>query len=158
MISALAQWSPRRWAVGVLAAVATVLVIAVPTAMIPTPIFGRTVPPTAWSWPVLILTSVLSGLILATYVRAPEVGAPDSGDPTGRRRGALGGLLTFFSVGCPVCNKLALLALGYAGALRWFAPVQPYLAVLGVALLVWALRVRLRGQVMCPVPSRSAVS
>ena len=50
-----------------------------------------------------------------------------------------------------MCNKLALLALGYSGALTWFAPVQPYLGALAIVVLVWALRVRLRGQVACPV-------
>ena len=68
-------------------------------------------------------------------------------------RGTAGALLTFFAVGCPVCNKLVLLALGYAGALQWFAPVQPYLAGLAIVLLMWALVVRLRGQVACPVTS-----
>jgi hypothetical protein len=64
--------------------------------------------------------------------------------------------LAFFAVGCPVCNKLALVALGYAGALRWFAPVQPFLAVGGVALLGWALRARLQGQLVCPAPTEPA--
>ena len=60
-------------------------------------------------------------------------------------------MLAFFAVGCPVCNKLVLIALGYTGALQWFAPVQPFLAVGGIALLGWALRARLRGQLACPV-------
>ena len=61
-------------------------------------------------------------------------------------------MLSFLAVGCPVCNKIALLALGYSGALQWFAPLQPVLALAGVALLAWALRARLRGAVTCPVP------
>ena len=67
------------------------------------------------------------------------------------RPGTLGGFLTFFAVGCPVCNKIVLLALGYTGALRWFAPVQPLLAIAGIGLLAWALRSRLRAEVACPV-------
>ena len=54
-------------------------------------------------------------------------------------------------MGCPVCNKLALLALGYTGALTWFAPAQPWLAVAGIAFLGYALRSRLMGEVTCPV-------
>ena len=53
-------------------------------------------------------------------------------------------------MGCPVCNKLVLLALGSAGALTWFEPVQPVLQVLAIALLAWALRRRLRGELSCP--------
>jgi hypothetical protein len=89
-------------------------------------VFGRDVPVTWWSWPVLLATAIL------------------------------GGLLTYFAVGCPVCNKIALLLLGYAGALEWFAPVQPYLGVLALVLLAWALRERLAGERACPMPGRSA--
>ena len=152
MVDALRLWSLRRWLTAAAASVVTALVVAVPTAMVPTPVFGREVPTTWWAWPVLVLTSVLSGLLFATYVREPGTAAPTAASID--RRGALGGLLTFFAVGCPVCNKLALVALGYAGALRWFAPVQPFLAVGGVALLAWALRARLRGQLACPTPTR----
>ena len=148
MLDALRLWPRRRWVAAAVAAVTTALVISLPTAMVPTPVFGRAVPTTWWAWPVLAASSVLSGLLFATYVRDPGGDRPASA--TLDRRGAAGGLLTFFAVGCPVCNKLALLALGYAGALRWFAPVQPYLAVAGVALLGWALRARLRGQLACP--------
>ncbi|HET6966932.1 MAG TPA: hypothetical protein VFI44_01590 [Ornithinibacter sp.] len=148
MLDALRLWSPRRWAAAAAAAVATALVVALPTAMIPTPVFGREIPTTWWAWPVLAATSVLSGLLFATYVREPGAEKPSSARID--RRGAAGGLLAFFAVGCPVCNKLALIALGYAGALQWFAPVQPFLAVGGIGLLTWALRARLRGQLACP--------
>jgi len=158
----------------------TVLVVAIPTALVPNPVFGREVPPTAWAWPVLILTAVLSGLLVATYVRDVPLRAPardgssaaagagipveggggavsaDPGEPT--RTGMVGGLLTFLAVGCPVCNKLALIALGYSGALRWFAPVQPWLAAGGVALLAWALVRRLENDGACPLPGESVPS
>jgi len=75
---------------------------------------------------------VLSGLLLATYVREPGQAEPAT---TASRSGTIGGLLSFLAVGCPVCNKIALIALGYSGALQWFAPLQPVLAVVGVALL-----------------------
>ncbi len=112
------HWPRRRWAVAVVTAVSTVLAVALPTAMIPTPIFGREVPVTSWSWPVLLATAVLSGLVTATYVRAKNVPvAPDDGERQART-GLAGGLLTFFAVGA-------------------------------IALLGWALRVRLRGERAC---------
>jgi hypothetical protein len=108
-------------------------------------------PTTWWAWPVLAVTSVLSGLLFATYVREP--GGQESGEASINRGGAAGGLLAFFAVGCPVCNKLALIALGYTGALQWFAPVQPFLGVAAIGLLAWALRARLRGQLACSLPA-----
>lgn len=61
-------------------------------------------------------------------------------------------MVTFFAVGCPVCNKLVLLAVGTSGALAWFEPVQPVLSVLALGLLAWALIRRLRSEASCPVP------
>jgi hypothetical protein len=55
-----------------------------------------------------------------------------------------------------VCNKLVLLTLGTSGAMTWFAPVQPFLAVASVALMAWALRIRLRGMASCAVPASPA--
>jgi hypothetical protein len=52
-----------------------------------------------------------------------------------------------------VCNKLVLIALGASGAMTWFAPVQPFLAVASVVLMAAALRIRLKNQVSCSVPA-----
>ncbi len=144
--SSVVSWPRRRWGVVAVASIATVALVGLSTAMIPNPVFGRAVPTTWWAWPALVVTSVLGGLLAATYVRAPN------GPGSASRTGLAGGLLGYFAVGCPVCNKLALLALGYSGALTWFAPVQPLLAVAGVGLLVYALRARLKGEVACAVP------
>lgn len=66
----------------------------------------------------------------------------------------IGTVLAWFAVGCPVCNKIALLALGYSGAITWFAPMQPVLAALAVALCAIALVQRLKGMVVCEVSTR----
>ena len=145
---ALARWPRRRWVAAGLATISTVLLVGIPTVLVPTPVFGREVAVTGWAWPALIVTSVLAGLVAATYVRT--VRAPDDVS----RAGLVGGFLTYLAVGCPVCNKIALLALGYTGALHWFAPVQPFLAVAGIALLAHALQRRLEGEVSCRRPDR----
>jgi hypothetical protein len=143
-LDALRAWTVRHWTVATVSAVATAVVMAVPTAVLPNPWFWREVPTPAWAYPVLALVAILSGLVAATYVRSP--------DGPGGRRASAGALLGFFAVGCPVCNKLVLLVLGYAGAMTWFEPVQPFLAVLAVAGMAAALRARLRGALACPVP------
>jgi hypothetical protein len=151
-------WTRRRWLAAIGTSVATTLVVAIPTAMIPTPVFGREVAVTWWSWPVLIVTAVLSGLVFATYVREPGDARATSDLDTPSRFSVAGGMLTFFAVGCPVCNKIVLLALGASGALTWFAPIQPLIAVLAVGLLGYSLRVRLAGEKACPIPVRSSES
>lgn len=143
----LLTWKPRRWLAAVLVAVGTFLLLGLPTAVIPNPLFGRSVPPTEWALEVLVVTSVLSGLLFATYVRQDDVGT--SGRDRPAEGGAVGAFLAYLAIGCPVCNKLALIALGSTGALRIFAPIQPYLAAAGIALLAVALVLRLRGELVC---------
>lgn len=140
------------------------------TVLIPNSFFTREIPPVWWNYPVWILTSVFAGLLFATYVRDgdPGTGGNDSttttttttmttsaADAESRRSsriGMAGAFLAWFAVGCPVCNKFALLALGYSGAITWFAPVQPVLAVAALVLTGVALTVRLRGRVACVLP------
>lgn len=154
-VAELRAWPARRWCTVAAVAILTVLVTAVPTAMIPTPVFTRSVPTTGWAWPALVVTSLLVGMVTATYVRRRDT--PVHRD-RGSRLGTAGAITTFFAVGCPVCNKLVLIALGYAGALQFFAPAQPFLAALAITLLVWALVNRIRRERDCPTAPAGARS
>ncbi|KDQ70505.1 hypothetical protein ACFYPK_18265 [Streptomyces halstedii] len=145
-LGALRLWEPRQWTAAAAFAVATAVVVGVPTAVVPTPFFGREVPVQWWNYPALALTALLSGLVLATYLR------PGPPAASGGRLGSLGGVLSFFAVGCPVCNKIVLLLLGTGGALTYWAPLQPLLALASLALLAEAALRRLNGQVVCPAP------
>ena len=158
-MAAFLTWSVRRWVVAAAVAAGTYLFFGLSTAVLANPVFGRSVPPTTWAPNVLIATAILSGLLTATYVRndgpAPiRLGAvgvaaePAAGSRTART-GAAGSLLAYLAIGCPVCNKLALLLLGTTGALNLYAPIQPYLGAIGIVLLALALVVRLRGEVSC---------
>ena len=152
LLGDLRRWPFRRWWVVVATAVFTVVFIAVPTDLIDTPLFSREIPPTVWSWPVLILSAVLTGLVTATYVANPEGASPSR---AAGRVGMAGWLVTFFAVGCPVCNKLVLLALGTTGAMQFFEPVQPYLAAASIVLLGWALYARMTRENSCRLPARA---
>lgn len=147
----MTSWSLRRWSAAAAATVLSALVLGLPTDLVPNPVFSRQIEAPAWSYLALVVTAVLSGLLLATYVSDTprsqrEVPREDS------RRLTAGGLLAFFAIGCPTCNKLVLIALGSTGAVTWFEPVQPLLAVAGIGLLAVALRKRLRTADACEVP------
>ncbi len=58
-------------------------------------------------------------LLASTYVTGPS--AECSSGSQGKALG--GGLLWVFAIGCPICNKLAVIALGVSGALAYFAPI-----------------------------------
>ena len=121
--------------------------------LIPNPVFGRQVPVHEWNYPVWIASSVLAGMLAATYVRRArgiaDLTAADNTRDAPSRFGMVGGVLAWFAVGCPVCNKIALLALGYSGSITWSAPVQPFLAAAALVTTAGALLMRLRGQALC---------
>lgn len=158
-VGALRLWTPRQWIAAAVGAVAVALAVGLPTDVIPNPVFGRPIDVTWWSYPVLAVTAVLGGLLIATYVRpVAEDGASEDEvlDPAAERdakRGGFAGLLSFFAIGCPVCNKIVLLAVGTVGAREWFEPLQPYLAVLSLALLAYALWSRLSSATACSLPA-----
>ena len=155
MIDALRMWSARRWRVAVLGGLATAILVALPTAVIPNPVFGRAVEVTWWSYPIVVLTGILGGLLLATYVKEPGLEEEKPAEEAkASKLGLAGGFIAYFAVGCPVCNKLVLLALGTSGAMTWFAPVQPFLAVASVVLMAVALRIRLKNQTSCSVSTK----
>ncbi|MDO5035106.1 MAG: hypothetical protein Q4E01_06980 [Actinomycetaceae bacterium] len=123
-------WIAFAWAIGVL------LFLALPTDLIPNPVFGREVPIRWWEYPVVGATVLLTFVWFA--IQAP----PMEFQKNGRLVGAV--TLSLFAVACPVCNKIILLLLGTAGALGVWAPLQPYIAALSVALLALALYLRIR--------------
>ena len=161
MAQSLRTWTARHVALAAAVALGVALFIGLATVLIPNPIFSREIAPVWWNYPVWIATSALTGVLAATYVRTgPDVDAEDL-DPTATRSsrlGMAGGVLAWFAVGCPVCNKLALLALGYSGAISYFAPLQPFLAAAALALTTVAVVVRLRNQALCPLPRREKAS
>jgi hypothetical protein len=170
---------PRLLAAALPLGLVAFLAFGLVAAIIPNPVFGRTVPPTDASIAIWILSGPLMGIVLATYVVRPRpvpAGAPmrlvplapfasaggpaaDSGEREERRSSTLGGLAglgAFLAIGCPVCNKIVLLLLGTSGALSVWAPLQPVLGVASLALLAataaWRLRMRANGNA-CEVPA-----
>jgi hypothetical protein len=154
---ALRAWRARQWVFAATAAIVTFLLLGLPTAVIENPVFGRSIAPTAWALPVLAVTAVLAGLLAGTYVVPAGAQRPERLDRPGRI-GSLGGAFAYLAIGCPVCNKVVLLALGTTGAVNVFAPVQPYLAAAGVVALGYAVRKRLLAASACETSSRGGVT
>ncbi|MBM7509630.1 hypothetical protein JOE61_003444 [Nocardioides salarius] len=137
----------RRVTIAGIAAVVTALVIGIPTGIIETSLYQRMTPVLWWNYPVWVLSALLTGLLVATYVRDPALPVPASqGGKT-----LVGSMLSLFAVGCPICNKLVVMAIGVTGALNWFAPIQPVLALGSLGVLAYALWARRRAAVECRI-------
>ncbi len=164
-LATLRTWTARQWWSAAVVGAGVALAVGLPTDVIPNPVFGRPVPVTWWSYPVLALTAAMGGVLIATYVRPTsdlETDTEDGRSPAGTsieleaeaerqaKTGGVAGMLSFFAVGCPVCNKIVLVALGTAGARQWFEPFQPVLAVASLLLLGYALMARLTSARACP--------
>lgn len=115
-----------------------VVALGIPAGIIPSPLFHRAVPADIWNLLFWLVPAVLSGPLAATYL----VPWPASCRVGGRA--GTGGLLSFLAAGCPVCNKLVVLAVGASGALAYYRPLQPLLGAVSVVLLGLALRARFR--------------
>lgn len=126
------------------------LLIGIPTGLIATPWYTRMTPTLWWNYPIWVATAVLSGLALATYVRTGNRSETPSAGVFG------GGILSTLAVGCPICNKLVVLAVGTSGALNIWAPVQPVLGAVALAVLAYAVIRRLQAETGCPVTPRRA--
>ena len=140
----------------------------VTTGIIPNPVFGRGVPVEPFAVVVWLASAPLIGIVMATYFAPIPASGPvllgsgqghAAAEPSIRRDGtalgSIGGFAAFLAIGCPTCNKIALLLLGASGATSVFAPIQPFIGAVSLALLagtvVWRLRLRARGG-GCAVP------
>jgi hypothetical protein len=151
----------RRYAVhAAFWTVASLVAFGSVAAIIPNPVFGRQVPVEPFAVAVWLLSAPLMGLLGATYTApsaiadaepSPFVLAPATAatDRDGRTLGAIASVGAFLAIGCPVCNKLALVLLGTSGAMTIFAPLQPLIGAASLVLLAgtlaWRFRVRARG-------------
>ena len=142
-------------------AAASLLAFGLVAAIIPNPVFGREVPPQPFAIVVWLASAPLMGLLGATYSTTAPPGSRALSVPlpvgpaaglAGRDGSTLGTVASFgafLAIGCPVCNKIALVLLGAGGALTIFAPLQPVIGAASLVLLAgtlaWRFRLRTRG-------------
>jgi hypothetical protein len=145
--------------------VAILAVYGLVSAIIPNPIFGRGLAPEPFAVAVWLVSAPMMGVVMATYFAPLPAGVQftlnASAARDGTTAGTVGGFVAFLAIGCPTCNKIALVLLGTSGATNVFGGVQPILGAVSLALLagtlVWRLRLRARGGA-CAVPRRGSAN
>jgi hypothetical protein len=162
-------WVTARFRMHLLGwALLSLLAYGVVAAIIPNPVFGRQIAPEPFAVAIWLVSAPLMGFLGATYSAAPTAATrpleivtlapaavgpaatvPAADDSRSSLLGAIGGFGAFLAIGCPVCNKIALLLLGASGAISVWAPIQPVLGAASLALLaatvVWRSRQISRG-------------
>lgn len=132
-----ASLTVRALGLGLLAGLAALLAIGIPTDVVPNPWFARMTPVRPLDYIFLGVTVLLAGILGATYALPAACSSQ-------KTKITAGGVLSALAVGCPVCNKLVVLALGMSGAVTVFEPLQPALGFGALALLAVAVAARVR--------------
>lgn len=145
----LRAFKPASWLAAVAAAGLAVVVIGVPTKLIANNWFVRMTPTRPQDYAFMAVSAALFGLIAGTFV----LGRTSSHEYSV----VSGGFASFLAVGCPICNKLVVLALGVSGAMTYFAPAQLFIGLASIALLAWTLLLRARSlTTACALPATSS--
>lgn len=136
----------RSWLIVAIGGIITLILIGIPSAIIDNPFFDRMTPVRTQDYIIWLATGLLAGLVAGTFTLSTKDSA--SGKVVS------GGFLSFLAVGCPICSKLVLLLVGTSGALTYFGPAQLYLGIASLALLGWALHVRVQAinRNCCTIP------
>lgn len=138
--------TPQAWLVAFAAGTAMLLVIGGTTAIFENSYFSRMEPVRTQDYIIWVVSAVLVGLLAGTFVIAR------ASDEAGKTMA--GGFLADVAVACPACNKIVVLLLGSSGAVTFFGPLQLFLGIAAVALLVVALLLRARAIAgTCPLPA-----
>lgn len=116
---------------------AVVLLVGIPSGVIPNPFFVRPLDARPTDYVFLAVITALAVALGATYGVPKNCSIQDSK--------ALGsGLLLFIGIGCPVCNKVVIALAGASGALTYFEPIQPLFSLAAIAMMGVALALRVR--------------
>ena len=107
-------------------------------ALWPNPLFVRMTPTSGFELIVLVGQAILAGLYFGIQRKRP-----------GHAVAGTGNVLAFLGIGCPVCNKLLLLAFGSALLLEYFEPVRLYIGLAGLGLIGYALWCKLTPRASC---------
>jgi len=136
----------RFWGLSALYTLGAALLIGIPTVLIPNHLFIRMTPTSLQDFGIWGVSVVFIGPLMALATLYP-IGTTTHAQKrlsAGSGRALAGTLLSFFSVGCPICNKLVVLLLGLSGAMTFFNPLRPFLGIASIVLLSVTLFLRVR--------------
>lgn len=151
-ITTLRSRSGRQWRTAAVSALAAFVLVGEVGQTLPPASAGRMFPVLWWNWVALAVSSVLLGLIAATFVGSCGRRL------LGRAGSGSAGAVAAVAMACPVCSPLAIPLLGTGSVLAFLQPDRGWIALAAVAVLGLTLVLRLRGGAACRVGTRIPVS
>ncbi len=105
------------------------------TSIIKNPFFTRMTPVGWLEHGSLIITSLLLGI----YIGLIYYGKAAKKDSVCNTTATTGGVFGFLTFGCSICNKILVFFLGVAGVFTYFEPVRPFLGIVSILFLGFAI-------------------
>jgi hypothetical protein len=125
--------------IGLGVSLAALLVFGIPTSLIPNPIFSRMIPSLPLDYVFLIITSLLVGAYAALHFYGKQAAPFKKAEKATAYSGLLGSIVAF---GCPLCNKVFVMALGSSTILNYIEPYRPIIGTVGAAAMGLAVFVK----------------
>lgn len=144
----LQYWSPKQWRTATVGAVVAFVAIGTVGQTLPWTASGRTFPVVWWNYVTLAASSLLIGLIAATFVAAGTRRGSRAG---GAASTGVAGTAATIAMACPVCNPIAIPLLGAGGVFAFLQPDRGLIALASVVILALTLALRLRAAALCRV-------
>lgn len=111
------------------------IVFGAVTAIISNRFFTRMTPFGLWEQISLIVTSLLLGV----YFGLAYYGKASGKDKICTATATAGGIFGFLTFGCSICNKILVFFLGVAGVFTYFEPIRPFLGIVSILFLGFAI-------------------
>ena len=123
--------------IGILAGMVVFLAFGIPTAVIPTGIFTRMVPPGILDYMFLVVTSAMLGAYVSLYIYGRRTCSKDYA-------AAGGAVPAFLAVSCPACSVILVSLFGMSAVTMYIEPLRPVLGIIGIGILAVALYLKAR--------------
>lgn len=124
--------------IGAILTVFLILVMGVPTAMVPNPLFKRMIDVTILDYLFLFGVSILLGAFISIGLYKRNSAGKEDYIAGG------GGILGIFAFACPLCNAVLLSVFGSTFVASFFLPFKPWIGLISLAILSFAVLQKLK--------------
>jgi len=127
---------------GIIAGIAGLILVGIPTDVIPNSRYTRMIPSGMIEVILLIAFSVLLGVYAGTFIYVYLTNRVDKHKKvmaSSVGKGTFGVFGSWFAISCPTCIPLLVSIFGSGALMKYYEPVRPYLGVLSVGLLAFGV-------------------